>query len=356
MVQLFAALRILHQLFFLLQHGGKAARCLKIERHIVCFFCRRFRLRRCLGGCGSFLRGTVILSSQVKLFRFFVHPCTQPAIADESAHPLEGTGLFLVHGFQRQALFAVKAFCCLGQTEQRLAGLQAGCTGSDHPHEHGGDSRKAPAGDPHRPQRKAAHGCSIFSHKAVLQKSLQNRRIGRKQARRTQTGNRRDAKDHRKRDADCQQCAACAVALFGTGADLVCRGRLCLAEHLPEPAGNTCGLRVDIVLIQALFFRILHILAAAIVFLPAAAERLCRFAKAKVCSIHRRTAHTIGAVANVLPFALKAMGKGIRHGIAKGAQLVFQLLLHLTALIFSHCIVFTIVHQILLTLLPVHTG
>lgn len=41
---------------------------------------------------------------------------------------------------------------------------------------------------------------------------------------------------------------------FGTGADLVCRGRLCLAEHLPEPAGNTCGLRVDIVLIQALFF------------------------------------------------------------------------------------------------------
>ncbi len=95
--------------FFLLQHGGKAARRLKIERHIVCFFCRRFRLRRCLGGCGSFLRGTVILSSQVKLFRFFVHPCTQPAIADESAHPLEGTGLFLVHGFQRQALFAVKA-------------------------------------------------------------------------------------------------------------------------------------------------------------------------------------------------------------------------------------------------------
>ena len=72
---------------------------------------RRFRLRRCLGGCGSFLRGTVILSSQVKLFRFFVHPCTQPAIADESAHPLEGTGLFLVHGFQRQALFAVKAEC-----------------------------------------------------------------------------------------------------------------------------------------------------------------------------------------------------------------------------------------------------
>ena len=97
-------------------------------------------------------------------------------------------------------------------------------------------------------------------------------------------------------------------------------------------------------------------MAAAVVFLPAAAERLCRFAKAKVCSIHRRTAHTIGAVANVLPFALKAMGKGIRHGIAKGAQLVFQLLLHLTALIFSHCIVFTIVHQILLTLLPVHTG
>lgn len=108
MVQLFAALRILHQLFFLLQHGGKAARRFQIDRNIVRFFCRRFRPRRCLGGCGSFLRGTVILSSQVKLFRFFVHPCTQPAIADESAHPLEGTGLFLVHGFQRQALLQSK--------------------------------------------------------------------------------------------------------------------------------------------------------------------------------------------------------------------------------------------------------
>ena len=352
MVQLFAALRILHQLFFLLQHGGKAARCLKIERHIVCFFCRRFRLRRCLGGCGSFLRGTVILSSQVKLFRFFVHPCTQPAIADESAHPLEGTGLFLVHGFQRQALFAVKAFCCLGQTEQRLAGLQAGCTGSDHPHEHGGDSRKAPAGDAHRPQCKAAHGCSIFCHKAVLQNGLQNSRIGRKQARRTQTGDCRDAKDHRKRNADCQQCAASAVPLFGAGADLVCRGHLCLAEHLPEPAGHPGGLRGAVLFVQALFL----LFRCTAVRIPAAAESLCRLVDAIVRGIHRSTAHAIGAVANVLASALKAMGKRIGHGIAKGAQLGFQLLLHLTAIGLFFCIVFTIVHQNFLTLLPVHTG
>ena len=47
---------------------------------------------------------------------------------------------------------------------------------------------------------------------------------------------------------------------------------------------------------------------------------------------------------------------GISFLLENGAQLLFQLLLHLTTLIFSHCIVFTIVHQNFLTLLPVHTG
>ena len=53
--------------------------------------------------------------------------------------------------------------------------------------------------------------------------------------------------------------------------------------------------------------------------------------------------------------ALKAVGKGIGHGVAKGAQLVLQLLLYLPAFVIS-VIVFTIVHQNFLTLLPVHTG
>ena len=94
----------------------------------------------------------------------------------------------------------------------------------------------------------------------------------------------------------------------------------------------------------------------AAVRIPAAAESLCRLVDAIVRGIHRSTAHAIGAVANVLASALKAMGKRIGHGIAKGAQLGFQLLLHLTAIGLFFCIVFTIVHQNFLTLLPVHTG
>ena len=65
--------------------------------------------------------------------------------------------------------------------------------------------------------------------------------------------------------------------------------------------------------------------------------------------------HIPGPVADVHAPALKAMGKGVGHGVAKGAQLVLQLLLHLTALVLDPVVVFTIVHQNLLTLLPVHT-
>ena len=66
-------------------------------------------------------------------------------------------------------------------------------------------------------------------------------------------------------------------------------------------------------------------------------------------------AHIPRPVTDVHAPALKAVGKGIGHGIAKGAQLIFQLLLHLPAFVIS-VIVFTIVHQNFLTLLPVHTG
>ena len=66
-------------------------------------------------------------------------------------------------------------------------------------------------------------------------------------------------------------------------------------------------------------------------------------------------AHIKGAVTDVHTPALKAVGKGIGHGVAKGAQLVLQLLLYLPAFVIS-VIVFTIVHQNFLTLLPVHTG
>ena len=66
-------------------------------------------------------------------------------------------------------------------------------------------------------------------------------------------------------------------------------------------------------------------------------------------------AHIKGAVTDIHAPALKAVGTGIGHGVTKGAQLVLQLLLYLPAFAIS-VIVFTIVHQNFLTLLPVHTG
>ena len=89
---------------------------------------------------------------------------------------------------------------------------------------------------------------------------------------------------------------------------------------------------------------------------PRPAESSARFADAVVGRMDRRLAHVVGAVADIHAPALETVGKSIRHGIAKGAQLVFQLLLHPASLVLFHCIVFTIVHPIFLTLLPVHTG
>ena len=358
MVQLFAALRILHDPFFLFQHSGKAAGRFQIERCFACFFVFRFRLRRCLGGSGSFLRGAVILRRQIQLFRLFVQPCTQPAPADIFAQSLERTALFFVHSVQRQALFAVKPFGGICQTIQHLAGLQTGGTGSDHPHEHSGNSRKAPAGDAHRAQGKTAHSRSVFCQKAVRHDSLQKRRIGCKQARGTQTGNGHDAKKHRKRDANCQQCTACAVTFFGAAAHFVCRGHLPFAEHLPEPAGHPAGICIHGAFVEGLLCpaAVPDVLLLFVVSLPALADAFHCFVDAKIGSVHGRTAHAVGTVADILPSALKAVGKSVGHGIAKGAQLRFQLLLHLTAIGLFFCIVFTIVHQNFLTLLPVHTG
>ena len=67
-------------------------------------------------------------------------------------------------------------------------------------------------------------------------------------------------------------------------------------------------------------------------------------------------ANIVSPVPDLHAPALKAVAEGVGHGVAKGAQLVLQLLLHLTALVLDPVVVFTIVHQNLLTLLPVHTG
>ena len=66
--------------------------------------------------------------------------------------------------------------------------------------------------------------------------------------------------------------------------------------------------------------------------------------------------HIPGPVADLHAPALEAIAERIGHGVAKLTQLVFQFPLHLLALGLLHPIVFTIVHQNLLTLLPDDTG
>ena len=84
-------------------------------------------------------------------------------------------------------------------------------------------------------------------------------------------------------------------------------------------------------------------------------EGLCRLPDAVVGCMDGGLAHIPRPVADVHAPALKAVGKSIGYGVAKGAQLILQLLLYLSAFVIS-VIVFTIVHQNFLTLLPVHTG
>ena len=140
------------------------------------------------------------------------------------------------------------------------------------------------------------------------------------------------------------------MAFFCADTDAFHRGRLRLCKDLPEPAGHPGGVGIRSTFAEGLLCIPVGITSAP---LP---EGLCGLPDAVVSCMDSGFAHIPRPVTDVHAPALKAVGKGIGHGVAKGAQLVLQLLLHLTALVLDPVVVFTIVHQNLLTLLPVHTG
>ena len=139
------------------------------------------------------------------------------------------------------------------------------------------------------------------------------------------------------------------MAFFGADADAFHRGRLRFCKDLPEPAGHPGGVGIRSTFAEGLLCIPVGITSAP---LP---EGLCGLSDTVVGCMDSGFAHIPRPVADVHAPAFKAVGKGIGHGVAKGAQLVFQLLLYLSAFVIS-VIVFTIVHQNFLTLLPVHTG
>ena len=360
MGQLLHALRVLHELLFLLQHSGKAAGRFQIERRFLALLRSRFRLRLCLGCSRRFLGGAVVLHRQVEFFCFFIQPGGKPALIDVSAQLFQSFCLFLVgqvgQHLHRQAFPVVHALRSVSQQAQLLGGRQPGGTGRDHGTKATRDKGQHIACDlQHRRGHGSASGKGIGhalrgrGHR-VTDHGLRNK-AGHHGFRCHNAANAAQPEDHRKGDAHSQQGAACAVALFGTGADILHGRRFgSAAEHLPEPAGHPAGVGLRIALVEGLLCPVLPCLA------PRLAEGFARLPDAIVGRMDGRPAHIVGAVADVHAPALKAMGKGVGHGVAKGAQLVLQLLLHLTALVLDPVVVFTIVHQNLLTLLPVHTG
>ena len=251
----------------------------------------------------------------------------------------------------RKPLLYVQLFGCICKRPQLFRSRKAACTSGDHrakarrgKAQHAADDAQHVVGCVHNVVRARHQDAAALSrrHYNVTQSSRRN------SAQPDEAAQRPQPEDHCKGDAHRQQSAACAMAFFCADTDTFHRGRLRLCKDLPEPVGHTGG-------VGSTFAERLLCIPVGITSAPLP-ESLCGLSDAVVGCMDGGLAHIPRPVTDVHAPALKAVGKGIGHGVAKGAQLVFQLLLHLTALILSHCIVFTIVHQILLTLLPVHTG
>ena len=354
--QLFPRLRVLHELLLFFQHGSKAAGGIEIERSIAGF--RLFRLRLRVGSSSFLLGGAVVLCRQVERFSLIVQPCVQPALMDVAAQLFQRFFLGLVgqvcQHLYREPLLRVQLFRCICQQTQLFGGRQPGGTGGDHRAKATGDKGQHIACDlQHRRGHGSAGGKGIGhalrgrGHR-VTDHGLRNK-SGHHGFRCHDASNAAQPEDHCKGDTHRQQSAACAMAFFGADADTFHRGRLRLCKNLPEPAGHPGGVGIRSTFAERLLCIPVGITSAP---LP---EGLCRLSDAVVGRMDGGLAHIKGAVADVHTPALKAVGKGIGHGVAKGAQLLFQLLLYLPAFVIS-VIVFTIVHQNFLTLLPVHTG
>ena len=246
----------------------------------------------------------------------------------------------------------VHAVGVVGKLAHLSARLHPGCTTGRHPAkarrgkaQHAADDAQHVVGGVHNVVRARHQDAAALSsrHHNVTQSSRRN------SAQPDETAQRPQPEDHRKGDAHSQQGAACAMAFFCADTDTFHRGRLRLCKDLPEPAGHPGGVGIRSTFVRGLLCVPIGITSAP---LP---ESFCGLPDAVVGCMNSCLAHIPRPVTDVHAPALKAVGKGIGHGVAKGAQLVFQLLLYLPAFVIS-VIVFTIVHQNFLTLLPVHTG
>ena len=244
----------------------------------------------------------------------------------------------------RQPLLRVQLFGCICQRPQLFGGRQPGGTSGDHHTKTTCQQGKDAAAE--------FQGChSRFGKQLAAHNVLGNvlHPDGGSRRSHAKAADSSDAKGGRKGDAHRQQSAACAMAFFCADTDAFHRGRLRLCKDLPEPAGHPGGVGIRSTFAERLLCIPVGITSAP---LP---EGLCGLSDTVVGCMDSGFAHIPRPVADVHTPALKAVGKGIGHGVAKGAQLVFQLLLYLSAFVIS-VIVFTIVHQNFLTLLPVHTG
>lgn len=249
-----------------------------------------------------------------------------------------------------QALLRVQLFGCICKHPQLFGSRKAACTGGDHGTKTAGDKGQHVSCDL---QCRHGHGCargkSIGSAFRDCDNRISEHESGHHGFRRHDAANAAQPEDHRKGDAHSQQSATCAMAFFCADADTFHRGRLRLCEDLLEPAGHPGGVGIRSTFAEGLLCVPIGITSAP---LP---ESFCGLPDAVVGCMNSCLAYIPRPVTDVHAPALKAVGKGIGHGVAKGAQLVFQLLLYLPAFVIS-VIVFTIVHQNFLTLLPVHTG
>ena len=199
----------------------------------------------------------------------------------------------------------------VGKLAHLPARLHPGCTTGRHPAkarrgkaQHAADDAQHVVGGVHNVVRARHQDAAALSsrHHNVTQSSRRN------SAQPNEAAQRPQPKDHGERDAHHQQGHTGVGALFAVGTQKLHRG----------------------------------------LFVFQAKDMLC----CMDCSL----SYAPCPVTDLHAPALKAVGEGVRHGIAEGTHLVFQLLLDLPALCFPHFIVFTIVHQIFLTLLPDDTG
>ena len=228
----------------------------------------------------------------------------------------------------RQALAAVHAVGKVGQLAHLPARFPLGNAAGRHPAKAGRDKSQCTADDAQCVVSRIGKQIrALHQHGAILYDHIGDN-ARRNEAQRRQAAHCAQPEKHRKDDAHRQQRAACAVPLFGAFPQLFHRGQLrARCKEISGPLGHP-----GVLLCRAAIGMGLPL--ALVVAVPGLPHGLARLRDAVIGRMNSSLAHTKGPVADVHTPALKAMGKGIGHGVAKGAQLLFQLLLHLFSLVF----------------------